>query len=299
MDNTNQLNKNYDYEVNEDNFVERVVEASKLKPIIVDFWAPWCAPCKQMAPIIEEAVQKLSDKVSLVKINIDDNRNIATQMQIQSIPTVYAFHEGQVVDGFQGNIPQSQISEFVKKISNLMGPSNEIKDSLEELEFCISDSNWSRALELSNSIIDQDQTVSIAYSGKVKSLVGLNKFSEVKTFMSVIPADLLNEKDIKELNLHIDVSEKAYNSVKDIDKLRDAIKQQPKNIQSYLDLSNALFGLGNISECYDLLIDAIKIDPKWNEQAAKKRLLDFIQNNGINTDEAKKARRKLSSILFG
>lgn len=298
MDNISQNNKIDNFEVNEDNFIDKVIEASKKTPIIVDFWAPWCAPCKQMAPIIEEAVLKFSEKLSLAKINIDENRAIATQMQIQSIPTVYAFYDGQVVDGFQGNVPKSQILDFVKKISELAGPSSDIKDSLDELKISIENLDWSKVLELSNLIIDKDQNVVEAYFGKVKALVGLNKFAEVRAFMSVIPVDLLNEKNLEELNHKIDVSEKAFNSVKDIDKLKKAINKNPKDLQSYLDLSNALFGLGKISECFDLLIEAIKIDPDWNEQAARKQLLDFIQNNGISTNEAKKARRKLSSILF-
>lgn len=294
---TNNISDNF--KVTEEDFVEKVVEASNKKPVIVDFWAPWCNPCKQMAPIIEETVQKFSEKVSLAKINIDENRGIATQLQIQSIPTVYAFYKGQVVDGFQGNIPQSEIFQFIKKISNLAGPSSEIKDVLEELKALVNDSDWSKVLDLSNSIIDQDQNVAEAYVGKVKALVGLNKFSEARTILTIIPSDIIEDKLIKDLNLHIDVSEKAFNSIKDIDKLKKALRNNPKDLQSYLDLSNALFGLGKIADCYDLLIDAIKIDPNWNDQSARKQLIDFIQNNGISTEEAKKARRRLSSILFG
>ncbi len=298
MDNeTKNISNNF--EVTEENFVEKVVESSNDKPVIVDFWAPWCNPCKQMAPIIEEAVQKFYEKVSLAKINIDENRGIAAQLQIQSIPTVYAFYKGQVVDGFQGNIPHSEILQFVKKISDMAGPSNEIKDKLEELKTLVDQSDWSKVLDLSNSIIDQDQNVGEAYVGKVKALIGLNEFSEARTILTVIPSDVIEDKIIKDLNLHIDVSEKASNSVKDIDKLKKALKNNPKDLQSYLDLSNALFGLGKISDCYDLLIEAIKIDPNWNDQAARKQLIDFIQNNGISTEDAKKARRRLSSILFG
>ena len=287
------------FKVTEENFIEKVVEASNTKPVIVDFWAPWCNPCKQMAPVIEETVQKFSEKVSLAKINIDENRGIAAQLQIQSIPTVYAFYKGQVVDGFQGNIPQSEILDFVKKISDMAGPSSEIKDILEELKILVDNSDWCKVLDLSNSIIDQDQNVAEAYIGKVKALVGLNKFSEARTILTIIPSDIIEDKIIRDFNLHIDVSEKAFNSIKDIDQLEKALKNNPKNLQSYLDLSNALFGLGKISDCYDLLIDAIKIDPNWNDQAARKQLIDFIQNNGISTEEAKKARRSLSSILFG
>ena len=296
-----EINKSNDpniIEVNEADFVSRVIEPSKLKPIIVDFWAPWCEPCKQLTPMIEEAVNIFSDKVTLAKINIDENQGIAAQMQIQSIPTVYAFYDGQVVDGFQGNIPQSKIHQFVKKISELIGLSDDIKENLKELKILIENSDWQKTLELSDLIIDQDQNVAEAYVGKIKGLVGLNKFDDAKSFISILPTDVLDEKNIQELNMHINVSEKASKSIKDIDKLQNAIKNNPKDLQTFLDLSNALFGQGKISECYDLLIEAIRIDPNWNQQAARKQLLNFIQNNGISTENAKKARRKLSSILF-
>ena len=133
--------------------------------------------------------------------------------------------------------------------------------------------------------------------GKVKALINLNNF--LKQNNNNCNTFRWKNKIIKDLNLHINISEKASNSIKDIDKLKKALKNNSKNLQSYLDLSNALFGLGKISDCYDLLIEAIKIDPNWNDQAARKQLIDFIQNNGISTEDAKKARRRLSSILFG
>ena len=285
-------------EVTSDNFVEKVIKGSEELPVIVDFWAPWCSPCKQLTPIIENAVRAFSDKLKLAKVNIDENQSVAAQMQIQSIPVIYAFFKGQVVDGFQGNIPESQVNEFVKKISELSGPDSDIKESLDKLNTLITESNWTEALEEANLILDVEPNSINGCHAKILSLIGLNKFDEAKEFMSILPEEILNEKKINELSSMIKIKQKSFEASKNLDHLKKSLEDNPNDLQVHIDLSDAFFGVGKIADCYSTLIKAIKIDPEWNNQEARKKLLSFISSHDLSSEEARIARRQLSSILF-
>mgnify|MGYP001206126865 FL=1 len=284
--------------VSSEDFVREVVEASKEKPIVVDFWAPWCSPCKQLAPILEREVLNANGKISLVKVNIDESQSIAAQLQIQSIPTVYVFYQGQVVDGFQGNIQESEIKSFISKATSLSGPGKEIEELLVILNTCIENNEWERAIDISSEIIDSDKKNIEAHVALIKAYVSLKKFAEAKEFITSIPKDLLSENKINDAIQSIEISEKSFLAVDQLGSLREKVNKNPDDLQLKLDLSIALFGNNQIEESFDLLLSSIQIDRDWNDQASRKQLLEFFQTLGLNSDEVKVARRQLSAILF-
>ena len=290
----NQETKN----VSSENFVKEVVEASKHKPIVVDFWAPWCSPCKQLAPIIENAVSKTNGKVSLVKVNIDENQAIAGQLQIQSIPTVYVFFQGQVVDGFQGNIPESEIKNFIDKAVSLSGPGEEVEELLLILNSNIENNDWEKVIETSREILNLDIKNIEAHISLIKGYISLKKFSEAKEFVSSISKELLSENKIQDSIQSIEISEKSYTAIDQLESLKEKVNKNPDDLQLKLDLSIALFGNDQIEDSFNLLLSSIKIDRNWNEQAARKQLLKFFQTLGVNSEEVTVARRQLSAILF-
>ncbi len=285
-------------DVDANNFMSEVIERSKERPVIVDFWAPWCAPCKQLAPILEKAVSLAKDKISLVKINIDENQSIAAQLQIQSIPTVYAFFQGQVADGFQGNVAESEITDFVKKITNLVGPGQEVEELLASLNISLKNNDWDNAKSLASDILKIDNNNKEAFVGLIESHIGLKEFDEAKEIVTSLDENLKNDGMILDVINKIEITEKAFLASSEIEPLRKKLKENPNDLQFNLELAIALFGGGNVMEAYDLLISSIKKDSNWKEQAARKQLLEFFQTAGLNSEEAKIARRKLSSILF-
>ena len=284
--------------VSSEDFVREVVEASKEKPIVVDFWAPWCSPCKQLAPILEREVLNANGKISLVKVNIDESQSIAAQLQIQSIPTVYVFYQGQVVDGFQGNIQESEIKSFISKATSLSGPGKEIEELLVILSTCIENNDWERAIDISSEIIDSDKKNIEAHVALIKAYISLKKFAEAKEFITTIPKDLLSENKINDAIQSIEISEKSFLAVDQLGSLREKVNKNPDDLQLKLDLSIALFGNNQIEESFNLLLSSIQIDRDWNDQASRKQLLVFFQTLGLNSVEVKVARRKLSAILF-
>ena len=301
MNNTNDdsiISKTNIIDVNADTFMTDVIEASKEKPIIVDFWAPWCEPCKQLTPLLENAVKDQREKLTLAKIDIDQNQDIAAQLRIQSIPTVYTFFEGKVADGFQGVKTNSEILEFVKKSANLLGPGEEVEALLSSAQQKIEERNWSDASDIAQKILQLDPESHIGFGALIRSMIGLNKFTEVKEIIDALAVEIKNSKPVIDALSSLDASEKAFKAKENIQVLKENLKKDPENLDFLLEMAIALFGNNEIEASFNMLLKSINIDREWQDQAARKQLLEFFTSAGFEANETINARRKLATLLF-
>ncbi len=298
IDKDSMISKTNIIDVNADTFMTDVIEASKEKPIIVDFWAPWCEPCKQLTPLLENAVKDQWEKITLAKIDIDQNQDIAAQLRIQSIPTVYTFFEGKVVDGFQGVKINSEILEFVRKSANLSGPGEEVEVLLATAQQKIEERNWSDALNIAQKILQFDPESQLGFGTLIRSMIGLNKFKEVRNIIDELDAEIQNSKPVTDALLSLSTSEKAFKAKENIQVLKDNLKKDPQNLDYLLEMAIALFGNNEIEASFDMLLTSIKIDRDWKEQKARKQLLEFFTSAGFEAEETINARRKLATLLF-
>ncbi len=282
----------------EETFMSEVVEISKTKPVIVDFWAPWCEPCKTLTPLLEDAVKDYEQELILAKIDIDQNQNIAAQLRIQSIPTVYTFFEGKVVDGFQGAKSNSEIIEFVKKAASLTGPGQEVEDLISSAKEFIELRDWKNSFEISQQILAIDPENHIGFGNLIRSMIGLDKFNETRELINNLAPEIKNSKSVEDAISLLEISEKAFKAKGSIEDLEKKLKQDPKNLDYLLQMAIALFGIGQIEDSFEMLLKSIKIDKEWNEQAARKQLLEFFSSAGIEAKETISARKKLATLLF-
>ena len=291
-------NTNNIKDVTSENFMEEVVELSKSTPVIVDFWAPWCGPCKELGPNIEKAVSGTNGKVVLAKVNIDENQAIAAQLRVQSIPTVYAFVDGQPVDGFMGAQPESAINDFVKKVSDLNKSGPNIDEMLENADSLYKEKNYADAGEVFETILSIDAEKKEAISGYIRSLIGLKKYEVASDFISSIEDKIKEDNIVKEAIAALDLTLKAEGASSKTSELKMKIENNPKDMESRQELAIALYGAGEIEGALDCLLDSINFDRNWNEEAARKQLVEFFSAIGLQDPIVVSARKRLSSILF-
>ena len=284
--------------VNEETFIGEVVEVSKTKPVIVDFWAPWCEPCKTLTPLLEDAIKSYGQELILAKIDIDQNQNIAAQLRIQSIPTIYTFFEGKVVDGFQGAKSNSEIVEFVKKSASLSGPGQEVEELISSAKEFIERRDWNSSLEISQKILAKDPENHIGYANLIRSMIGLDNFKETKELINSLALEIKKSKPVEEAISLLETSEKAFMAKGSIEDLEKKLKQEPDNLDYLLQMAIALFGIGKIEDSFEMLLKSIKLDKEWNQQAARKQLLEFFSSAGMEAKETISARKKLATLLF-
>ena len=281
-------------------FMTDVIDASAEAAIVVDFWAPWCGPCKQLGPALEKAVKDSKGAVRLVKINVDENPELAQQMRIQSIPAVYAFKDGRPVDGFVGALPDAQVKQFVQRLAALGGgaAASPIADALALAKEANAAGDTARAANIWTQVLQHEPQNIEALVGLVRATLAKKDIAGAKTLLERVPADQANHADVAAIKTALELAEVGQKAAGDIGKFEVRLAADPKDHQTRLDLAVALFAAGEREKAIDQLFEIIKRDRAWNEEAARRQLLKFFEAIGLADPLTVAARRRLSAMLF-
>jgi len=280
-------------------FVKDVIEESKRQPVLIDFWAPWCGPCRQLTPILEKVVRAAKGKVKLVKMNIDEHPAIPGQMGIQSIPAVIAFVGGQPADGFMGAIPESQVNAFIEKLTRgvpAIGEPN-VADILKEADAVLNEGDAAAAAQIYAEALAVDSTNIAALAGLAKCYVTSGAIEQAKTTLAMVPESKRNDAAVKAVQASIDLAEQAQ-SVGPVGDLEKKVAANPRDHQARFDLATALNAQGKRAEATDQLLEIVRRDRKWNDDGARKQLVQFFEAWGGADEATVEGRKRLSTILF-
>lgn len=277
-------------------FMADVVEASREVPVIVDFWATWCGPCKQLIPALEAAVTAAKGKVKLVKLDVDQNQMIAQQLRVQSVPTVYAFWQGQPVDAFQGALPASEIKKFIDKLAALAGDGG-LGEAIAAAEEMLEQGAVMDALETFIAILGEEPENAAAYGGMVRAYIRAEQLDQAETFLTNVPAAIAKSKEVEAARAQLELTRQAASAGPEAE-LRAAVETDPANHQARFDLAVALNASGKVEEAVDQLLDLFRRDREWNEGAAKAQLMTIFDALKPQDPIVLKGRRRLSSLIF-
>lgn len=281
-------------------FMTDVVEASQSVPVIVDFWAPWCGPCKTLGPLLEDAVRAAKGAVKMVKINVDEAQMIAGQLQVQSIPTVYAFHKGQPIDGFQGAVPGSEITAFVERVIKASGgeaPGESLNDAVDAAEEMLTEGAAVDAAQTFAAILGEDPAHAAAYGGLVRAHIAMDDLDQAEAILNGAPAEISSAPELEAAHAQLQLARQAADAGP-VAELRAAVEADPDDHKARFDLAQALHASDDAAGAVDTLLDLFQRDREWNDGAAKTQL--FIVFDALKPSDpiVLNGRRRLSSIIF-
>lgn len=278
-------------------FMADVIEASRSVPVLVDFWAPWCGPCKQLTPLLEKVVKQANGKVRLVKINVDENQQLAAQMRIQSIPAVFAFVDGQPVDGFMGALPESNIKQFIDRLGSQGSLAEQIESALAAGREALAEKKHAEAAEIFGQVLQADPENIGALAGTARCQLEAKDLEKAKATLALVPSAKANDPEILSVKAALDLALNPIDT-SEIGKLTAAVEANPLDHQARFDLAIALNAAGRREEALDALLAIMRKDRQWNDDGARKQLVKFFEAWGPKDEFTLLGRRRLSSILF-
>ena len=286
-------------DVAERDFMKDVIEASRDVPVIVDFWAPWCGPCKTLGPMLEQAVRDAKGAVKMAKVNVDEAQAIAGQLQIQSIPTVYAFYQGQPMDGFQGAVPQSEIKAFIERLVKASGgdASGGLDDAIAAAEEMLEQGAATDAVQVFQAVLGEDPNNAAAYGGMVRAYLAVGEVEQAEAILNGAPAEISQSPELEAAYAQLALAKQAENAGP-VAELMAQVEAEPDNLQARFDLAQAQNANGQTEEAVETLLELFRKDREWNNGAAKEQLFTIFDALKPNDPIVLNGRRKLSSMIF-